>query len=203
LLLRFLGAFVAAKLAPFFGLTSFGINIIDRLLLIALVLYVVGIKYRSRTDIKHRPIIVNSGIGVIAGILLFVLAQGLEQFLGHFFVISADTHPLAGLAVNARSFREFMAPFFIGAVLAPVSEELYYRRLSYPVFKKHWGVVIGLLVSAIFFAVLHFQTVWFVEIVLVAMVLGLLYEKTGSLLPSIIAHSMVNGARLIMIYFST
>ncbi|MBO8169187.1 MAG: CPBP family intramembrane metalloprotease [Thermoanaerobacteraceae bacterium] len=165
-------------------------------------MYVIKVRYGSYR-LAFRKAVINTVIGIAAGVLLFVVAEGLEYFLGQFFVVDSNTHPLVRLASRAQSFRQFVLPFFIGAVLAPVSEELYYRGLAYPVFKKKWGLVLGLTVNALFFAVFHFQTVWFLEILVVAFALGLLYELTGSLWPLIVAHGMVNGARLMLIYFGS
>ncbi len=201
LAVRVVGGYLFGKMAGAFGLPANWLNIFDRLWLILLVVIVKYLVYGAAWKIDFKKLLSFTAAGVGAGLALFVFAQGLEKLLGFFFAADNSTHPLVQLAAQARSFREFLIPFFIGAVLAPVSEELYYRGLAYPVFKKRWGLVTGLLANGIFFAALHFNPVWLIEIILVAVALAVLYEFTGALLPGMIAHGVVNGIRLVMIYF--
>ncbi len=199
---RFAGVFIFNKLSGSLGISSNWVNIFDRLWLIFLVVVVSGSFMSYPIKLNFSRLLRLSVIGLAAGAALFAFSQGLERLLGFFFASDSSTHPLVSLTAQAKSFREFLVPFFIGAVLVPVSEELYYRGLAYPVFKKHWGLIVGLIIHGLFFAVFHFNAVWVTEIVLVAVALALIYEFTGSLIPGVIAHAVVNGMRLLMVYFS-
>nr|WP_274380940.1 CPBP family intramembrane glutamic endopeptidase [Desulforadius tongensis] len=106
------------------------------------------------------------------------------------------------MAAQAGNPRQLAGPVFAAGVMAPIAEEIYYRGFAFPAFVKRWGPVIGVIVSGLFFAAVHLSTVWFWEIALVGAGLALLYYQTGSLIPGIIAHSIINTTRLILVYLS-
>jgi CAAX protease family protein len=61
---------------------------------------------------------------------------------------------------------------------------------------RHTAVV----VSALFFAAAHLQVVELLPILILGLVLGYLYEITGSLVPGMIAHGLNNLAALFVFY---
>lgn len=92
--------------------------------------------------------------------------------------------------------------FFIG-VLAGVGEELLFRgviqRILIRMFKNHWA---GILVAAFFFSAVHFQFYGFVPRFLLGIFLGLIYWYSGSIWPSILAHTIYNSAQVILVYYN-
>jgi membrane protease YdiL (CAAX protease family) len=87
--------------------------------------------------------------------------------------------------------RAWLAVFAI--LIAPVAEETLFRGILYPTVKQMgyprlamWGV-------AVLFGLIHFNLVALVPLTLFGIVLALLYERTGNLLSSILAHSLFNG----------
>lgn len=85
----------------------------------------------------------------------------------------------------------------------PITEEAYYRGMAFQTFASKWGLPVGLVVSALFFAVAHLSGIWFVQIAVVGAGLAVIYYLTGSLLPGIIAHGLVNSTRLLMVYWGS
>ncbi len=80
----------------------------------------------------------------------------------------------------------------IALVLAPVAEELVFRGIFYPTLKQNgfpraawWG-------TALMFAAMHANVMTFIPLALLAFVLTWLYEHTGNLAASMIAHSSFN-----------
>jgi membrane protease YdiL (CAAX protease family) len=61
---------------------------------------------------------------------------------------------------------------------------------------RHLAVV----VSALFFAAAHLQKVELLPILILGLVLGYLYDITGSLAPGMIAHGLNNLAALFLFY---
>ncbi|HMT74469.1 MAG TPA: CPBP family intramembrane metalloprotease [Chitinophagaceae bacterium] len=92
--------------------------------------------------------------------------------------------------------------FFIG-VLAGVGEELLFRgviqRILIRLFKNNWA---GILVAAFVFSAVHFQFYGFVPRFLLGIFLGLIYWYSGSLWPSILAHTIYNSAQVILVYYN-
>jgi len=88
---------------------------------------------------------------------------------------------------------------FASIVLGPFSEEVFIRGFLYGYMRSRIGVGFGLLVQAVIFAVLHLDLSFSVssfglvfEGIVVGFLLGILYEVSASLYPSILCHSTGN-----------
>jgi membrane protease YdiL (CAAX protease family) len=78
------------------------------------------------------------------------------------------------------------------AVVAPFSEEIFFRGFLYSAFKKSWGVNAALFLSSILFAVVHLELYSFIPLVIIGWILAYLFEKTKSLMPAIFLHGVYN-----------
>ncbi|WP_088553092.1 CPBP family intramembrane glutamic endopeptidase [Calderihabitans maritimus] len=177
------------------GMSTIWVNLFDRLIMIFLVVYVVLVRYKSsirNLGLQLRPL----GKNLLAGLLTGFILLGLTK------LIPSSDHPLIRMAQEAKTAKSFLLPLFLGGVLTPVAEEIFYRGFTYPALRKELGVWWGLVSSSLFFALVHLNWRWFWEIALVGFGLTLLYEITGSLLPGMIAHAFLNLVRLIGVYLN-
>lgn len=84
-------------------------------------------------------------------------------------------------------------------VLAPISEELLFRGVLYQALRKTMPVGTAIMTSAVMFAFMHLNLVLFIPFVLMGVVLGLVFEWSGSLVPTILLHAFNNGMILLLI----
>jgi membrane protease YdiL (CAAX protease family) len=78
-------------------------------------------------------------------------------------------------------------------IFAPVFEELAFRGLLFAVLRRRYGWERSALISAGLFAVAHgYGLVGFLSVFWSGVVWAWAYEKTGSLLPGMIAHATNN-----------
>jgi membrane protease YdiL (CAAX protease family) len=82
--------------------------------------------------------------------------------------------------------------FFLLCVVVPIGEEIFFRGFVYGGLRARWGVPAALVASAAFFAVVHFQLVHGFPIFLLGAVFALVYQRTGSLVPAMLAHGLNN-----------
>lgn len=80
----------------------------------------------------------------------------------------------------------------IVGLVAPLLEEIIFRGFLFGTLRNSFGPWRSMVYSSLLFAALHQSLVAFLPIFFLAMVLAYLYEKTGSLWPSIVLH-MVNN----------
>lgn len=78
------------------------------------------------------------------------------------------------------------------AVIAPFSEEVFFRGFLYSAFKKSWGVNVALLLSSFLFAIVHLELYSFIPLIIIGWLLAYLFEKTKSLLIPIFLHGVYN-----------
>ncbi len=85
-------------------------------------------------------------------------------------------------------------------VAAPILEELLCRGVVLESVRRNWGSKVAVLVSALFFGLIHVEPATMVVAMVVGVILGVLYLRTSSLYSVIIIHSINNAAALALIY---
>lgn len=113
--------------------------------------------------------------------------------------VSYEPEPQKVVQIYLKESTERHLPFFtlFVAGLGPIIEEVFFRGFAYPAFRKRMGVGAALLASAAIFSLAHLNLVAFVPIVLLGVFLAYLYERTGSLVPSMTAHAVHNTIMLL------
>jgi len=144
----------------------------------------------------------NGSLGVFTGVLVGVCAGLVWTFGISELVRKADP----GVALRAAHYPHYLLLSmlftfngFHSIVVAPISEEIMFRGFVYGYLRKRLGIIAGLLAQAFIFGVLHLSQYrqdlrigTMVSYLIVGVILGLLYERTGSLIASIACHSVTN-----------
>ena len=146
-------------------------------------------------------------IAVILGIVVYFFT-GILSDLNDYYIINIIRLPeiLPEEAVyydyygyDVESVTATILHFFSAVIIAPFLEELIFRGFLYNIFKKRYGITVGVIVSTTIFALLHGNTYYrFIPMILTCMFMPYLYEKSKSLIPPIITHSVYN---LIVVIF--
>jgi len=140
--------------------------------------------------------------GIEGGLVLFTLVLFTGIFVSAVAPVQSKPQPFADLLARATTPFEVFVPFFVGGILAPLGEEVYFRGFAYPVLKRKLGPGLGILASAVFFSVLHFDAFRFLPITIGGVGLAWLYERTGFLVIPIIAHSVWNLSMLGLVFLA-
>ncbi|HEV7938957.1 MAG TPA: type II CAAX endopeptidase family protein [Solirubrobacteraceae bacterium] len=100
------------------------------------------------------------------------------------------------VAVSSQSALNIALAAFAAAVSAPVVEEVFFRGLVYRSLRNRLPVLLAALVAGLMFGLVHagaYPLVTLPSKAFFGIVMCLLYERTGSLLPGIAIHSFVNA----------
>jgi len=88
-------------------------------------------------------------------------------------------------------------------ILAPLGEEILFRGFLQKLLEETWqDITRAVLITSLFFAFIHMNPVWVIQIYFLGVVLGYLAWRTGSILTSLILHSLNNGTALILTNYS-
>lgn len=79
------------------------------------------------------------------------------------------------------------------AILAPIVEEIVFRGLCYRYARKGFRPIVAALISGVVFGIAHGNAISFVYTTLLGVVLAYAYEKSGSIIPSILIHIGFNA----------
>ncbi len=147
---------------------------------------------------------IGAGLGLLvrlaAGIASALVVAGLGAVTGRSVSVPEQVRP--DLSVPA------LVVFAIYAVVvAPVTEEFIFRGLLYRTIRDRRGVLLGTLVSAVAFGLVHFipgqpwESVLALELTMVITGIGLamIYERRGTILADIAGHAAFNLLAVVVI----
>ena len=77
-------------------------------------------------------------------------------------------------------------------IIGPFAEELFFRGFILAAMIKSIGIVPGITIASLIFAISHGEVAIIVPVFASGVILSLLYIKTGSLWPPLAAHSTQN-----------
>ncbi len=121
------------------------------------------------------------------------------------FGVAIDTpkQELVEILQESDSTLFLVAVLFVAVVLAPISEELVFRRGIYRFLKGRIPPILALTVSSLMFAAIHFNIQSFLALFALGMLFGRAYERTGSISTPILFHSCFNLLAIVTITFAS
>jgi len=146
------------------------------------------------------------GISGYAGVIPPILIVGvLVYILLNFLKIKPPPQPIIGLFLAEKNLALILVSSLIASVFGPIIEEIFFRGVMYNAVKRKLGVFRAILITSALFSFLHthafeYFLVGFIPIMILGMALAYLYEKTGSLIPSITLHVLNNVGSVFMVF---
>jgi len=140
--------------------------------------------------------------GVVGGITLLLIIVVVGIIMQLIYPQTPQPQPFENIVRQAEGLRNLIIIFLAGSVLAPLSEELFFRGFIYPLIRFRWGIWPGIIITSLFFGSMHFDLFRMIPLTFGGIGLALLYEKTGSLITPIIAHATWNTIMTLLIFVS-
>lgn len=159
-------------------------------LLILIIIFTIYKKewlYKSMLSIKLSK---TSCGWILVGIVLVFFAQIIGSFLDKsLFQISTQSENTSSTVVAAS-----ISPIAIISIviLAPLVEELVFRYATMNILMKKFKEVGSIVISALFFAIMHFDFPFIFGYFFIGCVLAFVYKQSKQLLVSYIVHAMMN-----------
>lgn len=137
---------------------------------------------------------VTSGLAIMA---LVTLVLSLISSLWHY---TPAPQPVTQMVLQGSGWNWVIPSGFLVGLLAPISEEVFFRGFCYPAFRRHFGLRAGIILNSCLFAFLHLDPIRFLPLALGGVLLTLLCERHRSLYPSLFAHSTWNLVMLVLVW---
>jgi membrane protease YdiL (CAAX protease family) len=143
-----------------------------------------------------RSLGLTLGVTVIAlpGAWLLI---GLSSWALRAFGAEPALQPAVTAVQTSEGLPHQLVLAFIAILLAPAAEEVLFRGILYPFLKLRGQPLVALWSTALLFGAVHFNKLTFLSLVFFGAILTWLYERTGNLHASILAHSLFNLANFI------
>ncbi len=183
-------------------------EIIFRVLTVAALLAVAASRHRKSGELSPRFAALglhadrlwpSIRIGLVAFLCFHAVDFGLNwaelRVVRHFQLNMIVQDPVE-LMYSAKSLATLIALPCLAIVLAPVTEELFFRGFLQGVLRTTCGSNLAILAAALFFASAHMNIFFFVRLFALGLTLGYLYDRTQSLAAPITTHFCQNAYTL-------
>lgn len=153
------------------------------------------LRIRSPAAFGFRSVAVK---WLFAGVALGLLAYGVSHVIeGVYFHFVAEVNTQADFQAAATDgLASLIVLLVAGALLTPLGEEAVFRGVVANALNRYgaWAGIVG---SAAIFAAVHGPSVIFFNALLVGIVTGALFRRTGSIWPCLAAHTVFNASWLV------
>jgi len=149
---------------------------------------------------------IRYGVMAYVGVMPIIFIIGiLVYMLLNIFKLEVPPQPIVGLFLSEKNVALVFVSGIIAALFGPVIEEIFFRGVMYSAVRRKLGVFWGIFITSVLFSFLHthaasYFLVGFVPIAVLGAVLAYLYEKTGSLIPSVTLHVLNNLGSVAMVF---
>tara|TARA_A100001035_G_scaffold120199_1_gene94468 strand:+ start:42 stop:1403 length:1362 start_codon:yes stop_codon:yes gene_type:complete len=110
------------------------------------------------------------------------------------------SNPLLEIVLNNNNYLSFILLFVTTTLLAPLFEEIIFRGILLPILSRDFGIILGILVSSFIFALAHLSLGEMLPLFVLGIGLGITRIASGSLLSSVIMHSLWNGLTFLNLF---
>ncbi len=144
-----------------------------------------------------RSILIGMGAGIVIAVTVTLAGDLMVKLLGR----SPEPQPVQVVAEQAAGWWRVGVFLFAGSLVAPVKEELVFRGFLYPALRDRVGVTWGILLTTLFFALVHGDLLRFAPLLMGGAALNLLFVRTRSLYAAIAAHGVWNGIMALLVFW--
>lgn len=207
----FIGVFIFFMFIPNFGANEQWITFFVTLLILLYVLYYSN-KYRFTYSEQKLAETMNGPrwtkyLSLTAAIQFAATVLGYMILLYVFLIFEESIQAffqsfLIGEELTTISPIVYFVFFLNVCILAPLSEELFFRGILLRRFMIKWSPQKSIIVSSILFGIIHFSPVTVVFAFLLGCILGYTYLKTKSIVVPMLIHSFSNFLACIQFYIS-
>jgi membrane protease YdiL (CAAX protease family) len=154
---------------------------------------------RANLGIGRPPRVPDILIGLVAGLALVGLSGVVANLQEKWF----GPHPQASVQIimSHHGLVSFALDFVTVALAAGVCEEIMFRGVVFAALVQRMPLWWAAALSGVLFAAAHADYWSFSELWVVGIGLGLLYYRTRTLWPNMVAHTTFNAFTLVIVYF--
>lgn len=136
------------------------------------------------------------GLMIVTLVVGYMFTGAWGLFLAR-YGLRAQPNPLP---IFGEGIAGLLVALLAAGVVAPLTEEMFFRGFMFPAFRDRLGEAGGIAASAAVFAVAHWQPLALPALFALGALLAWLYQKTGSLWPGIVLHATINSVAILTLF---
>ncbi|MFN8522515.1 MAG: CPBP family intramembrane glutamic endopeptidase [Chloroflexota bacterium] len=141
-----------------------------------------------------------SGTGLLVGVAVLICSAAVQLSLDRLGVHQTQIQSFR--CIREFPISGFAAVVLTGGILAPFAEELFFRGFVFRSYLQTRGALFAYPASAVLFASLHLNLPALLPILVMGLLFAWVYQRTGSVLPSVVGHAVNNSAAFSILYFA-
>jgi membrane protease YdiL (CAAX protease family)/cytochrome c-type biogenesis protein CcmH/NrfG len=126
-------------------------------------------------------------------------------YLGLFAALSGqlpEQQYIGEIISNAKQMNQVAFLFFMAVIVGPFAEEIIFRGFIYSGLRRHADFRTASIISACIFSLFHMHAGLFIPLAFMGYIFARIFEKTRSILPSVIVHMLWNFLSFSSLIFS-
>lgn len=153
-----------------------------------------GISTRDRLRVRDVKLLEWRVITGVCGLTSLSLCLIAMHSLGH----TSVTSELYSKMLRFSSVTLLMTQVLVVGLLGGIAEELLFRGYIQTRLSERWGSIVGISVTAIMFGLIHYGPENVLVAGIVGMYLGVLAERSSSIVPAMVCHCLNNTLMLVV-----
>ena len=181
--------------------TYFAMFVGQGFLAVPVVVYLVRKKYPLFESLRFNPVSKNTAFATLLLSLGAMVISDEINILVDMVIPMPDSFLQVEAMLKPDNSLSLVLLIFTVVILAPIGEEILFRGFLQKYLENAWGdITRAILFSSLFFAAIHFNPYWMIQIYFLGVLLGYLAWKTDSVIPCIIFHVIINSTSLLFTY---
>ena len=181
--------------------TYFAMFVGQGFLAVPVVVYLVRKKYPLFESLRFNPVSKNTAYATLLLSLGAMVISDEINILVDMVIPMPDSFLQVEAMLKPDNSLSLVLLIFTVVILAPIGEEILFRGFLQKYLENAWGdITRAILFSSLFFAAIHFNPYWMIQIYFLGVLLGYLAWKTDSVIPCIIFHVIINSTSLLFTY---
>lgn len=187
--------FALSQLEPSQSISIFYVATFEFILLIPIVIIFL-LRKVSWKELGFQTFSRNSlalGCGLLVAVYIVTIVNNLIMIALN-IITQAD--------VISEILGELDSPYlfaFVTAIVAPITEEIFFRGFLFKGLREKYGWVNALMFSSIIFALFHGQIATLIPTFLLGTLFAYMYQRTESVYPGMILHFIVNTMGVVVL----
>lgn len=185
--------YLLASVLGQFALTHWALLLGEVLLLLPALLYLRRRRYNARTVFRLKPVSLRVAlVSLFLGFAITLLGMELDRLMNFVLPFPEQMEALLKQTLRAHNWRDAAVIILAAVVFAGVFEEMLFRGFVQNAFEQRHPPLMAIFITAVLFGAVHLSPWWFVQLIFIAMFLGVLAWKSDSIIPSALVHAQNN-----------